>query len=132
MIGRLLASAAFAVALTGTAMAQMSAPPSSSPSANDTSHATGAPTVTAPSQSPTGQSPTGQPTMGQRAMQDMKDAGHKVKSAFTGDKSKSSGMSASKQTAQGHAQDNVADKLNACEGKPMSERQSCIDAATRM
>lgn len=126
MIGRLLASAAFAVALTGTAYigtagAQMSAPPSSSPSANDASQATGSPTTVKPSQ----------PSMGERAMQDMKDAGQKVKSAFSSDKSKS-GMSATKQTAQGHEQDNVADKLNACEGKPMSERQSCIASATRM
>ena len=28
--------------------------------------------------------------------------------------------------------DNIADKLNACEMKPQAERQSCLDAATKM
>ena len=31
----------------------------------------------------------------------------------------------------GHKMDNIADKLNACEMKPQSERQSCINDATR-
>jgi hypothetical protein len=27
--------------------------------------------------------------------------------------------------------DNIADKLNACQAKPMGERQNCMDAATK-
>src|SRR5215472_12967915 len=99
MIGRLLVSAAFVVALSGTAMAQMTAPPASnptaSPSAND---ATGAPTSLT--------SQPSQPAMSQRSMPG---------SASTG----TSGLSSNRQTAQGHEQENgVADKLNACEAKP--------------
>jgi hypothetical protein len=118
MIGRLLASAAFAVALTGTApismaKAQMAAPPpanpSASPSATDAGAATGAPTTFNSSQ----------PSMGQRTM---RNSG-----------STAPGLSSNRQTAQGHEQENgVADKLNACEAKPMSERQACFSAATRM
>ncbi len=32
---------------------------------------------------------------------------------------------------EGHKMDNIADKLNACEMKPQSERQGCINDATR-
>jgi hypothetical protein len=31
-----------------------------------------------------------------------------------------------------HSMDNIADKLNACQAKAMSDRQSCMDAATKM
>lgn len=103
MIGRLLASAAFAVALTGTAMAQMAAPPATNPPAASTgSGAMGAPTSLA-------RQPAGKPAMG---------------------------LSADRQTAQGAPQGtpklNVAGQLNACEAKPISQRQACIAAATRM
>ncbi len=33
---------------------------------------------------------------------------------------------------EGHKMDNIADKLNACQSKPASDRQSCMDAATKM
>lgn len=117
MIGRLLAAAAFSAVLTGTALAQMAAPPASnptaSPSANDASHAVGSPTPLNSSQPATSKPAPSNPTMSQHSA-----AG--------------SGMSATKQTAQGHEQENgVADKLNACEAKPMTERQACFDAATR-
>ena len=113
MIGRLLASVAFVVALGGTALAQMAAPPASnptaSPSGNDASRAVGAPTPLNSSQPATS-----------------KPAATSPRSAAGG------GTSAAKQTAQGHEQENgVADKLNACEAKPMTERQACFDAATR-
>lgn len=105
MIGRLLASAAFAVALTGTAMAQMAAPPATNPpapAASTGSGAMGAPTSLA-------RQPAGKPAMG---------------------------LSADRQTAQGAPQGtpklNVAGQLNACEAKPISQRQACIAAATRM
>jgi hypothetical protein len=119
MIGRLLASAAFAVALgsaalIGTAAAQMAAPPpanpSASPSANEASPATGAPMTMSPSQ----------PAMSKP-----------MKSQQSQHSAAGSGMT-TKQTAQGHEQSGVADKLNACENKPLAERQPCIDAATRM
>jgi hypothetical protein len=120
MIGRLLASAAFAVALSGTAListagAQMSAPPptnpTASPSAGDASHATAAPTSMKP--------PASTKSMTSRH-------------SAAGSGPSGSGTSATKQTAQGHQQSDVADKLNACENKPLPERQPCIDAATRM
>jgi len=117
MIGRLLVSAAFVVALSGTApinmaRAQMAAPPATnptaSPSAND---ATGAPKTLSPQPA--------QSSMSQRTTQG---------SASTG----MSGLNSNRQTAQGREESNgVADKLNACEAKPMSERQACFDAATR-
>jgi hypothetical protein len=33
---------------------------------------------------------------------------------------------------EGHKMDNIADKLNACQAKSAGERQSCMDAATKM
>jgi len=107
MIGRLFAAAAFTTVLSATALAQMAAPPPANPSASPS--ATGAPTTLNSSR----------PAMGQRTMQ--------------GSGSIAPGLNSNRQTAQGHAQENgVADKLNACEAKPMSERQACFDAATRM
>ncbi len=113
MIGRLLAAAAFSAVLASTALAQMAAPPASnptaSPSANDASHATGAPTSL--NSSPAA---TSKPAASQHS-------------------AASSGMNITKQTAQGHEQESgIAEKLNACEAKPMTERQACFDAATRM
>jgi hypothetical protein len=37
----------------------------------------------------------------------------------------------SKETAQGHQRDNVAEQLNACAAGPASERQACMDQASR-
>jgi len=148
MIVRFLASTAVAgVLFTGAAMAQMSSPPNNTPSAQpapiqtqnprprDSSQSgqvgqagSGAATSGTSSQTqstPTDQSATPHRSMTQRAGDSMKHAGQKVKSAFSSNKS-------SKQTAQGHSKDNIADQLNACETKPQAERQSCIDAATRM
>lgn len=117
MIGRLLAAAAFGAVMSTAALAQMSAPPATNPPANDAGaspSATGAPT------SLNAQPSAGQSSLGQRTTHG---------GASTG----TSGLSSSRQTAQGHEQENgVADKLNACEAKPMSERQACFDAATRM
>jgi hypothetical protein len=140
MIGRLLASAVFVVALGSTApiskaVAQMTAPPPASSAPAGTSgelnsgpgknspgvlngghtlnNANGRPTTLSPS---AGQANARQSATGPQA------------NGRTG-----STMSGDRQTAQGHEQENgIAEKLNACEAKPMTERQACFDAATRM
>jgi hypothetical protein len=32
----------------------------------------------------------------------------------------------------GHKMDNIANQLNACQAKPATDRQSCMDSATKM
>lgn len=114
MIGRLLASAALTVVLGGTAMAQMAAPPPSNPPA---------PSSSAPSSSVTGGS-AGGGAMG--APMRLNQQASKP----------NAGLSTNRQTAQGALPAtprlNAADQLNACEAKPINERQACINAATRM
>ncbi len=134
MITRLLASTAAAVLFTGVAMAQMSAPPANNSPADNSSSGQPAPIQT---QNPSprgqlGQAPSSDSTTSQdqatprRSMsQRMKSSGQKAKSAMTSKRG-------SKQTAQGHEKDNIADQLNACQSRPQAERQSCIDQATRM
>lgn len=138
MIGRFLASTAVAVMLTGTAMAQMTPPPSNDQGANPPPARiqTQNPAPRNQAQAPAtdqmnrgdqmNQNNMSQPSMGDRAATGAKRTGQKAKSAMSGR------GSANKQTAEGHAKDNIADKLNACEMKSASERQSCIDEATRM
>jgi hypothetical protein len=110
MIGRMLASAALAAALTGTAMAQMTAPPPTNPPAPAAS---------------TGSAASGAPMSLGRQPAVTKPA---------------TGLSADRQTAEGQTAQgipqgtpklNVAGQLNACEAKPISQRQACIAAATR-
>lgn len=115
MIGRLLASAALAVALGGTAMAQMSPPPASNPPAGSNA----APMNPGPATASPG-AQNGGHTMSNSTRPT--PLGHQANGK--------AGMSGDRQTAQGQ-QNNVADKLNACEAKPMQERQSCINDATR-
>lgn len=155
MIGRYLASTAVAgVLMTSAAMAQMSSPPpnnapadqpariqtqnpaprdQSAPAMNSDQQRRGqlgqAGSGTAPTdKSSTSMSPSDRSndnrSMTQRAGDSMRHAGQKVKSAFSSDKSK--------QSAQGHQKDNIADQLNACQAKPQAERQACVDQATRM
>lgn len=45
---------------------------------------------------------------------------------------KGSAMHKGGMAKEGHKMDNIADKLNACQSKAMNERQSCMDAATKM
>jgi len=150
MIGRILASTAVVgVLFTGAAMAQMTSPPNNTPSNQPAPIQTqnpgprdgsmqngqlgqagsGATTPGTTSQSDQsaqpGQSATPHRSMTQRAGDSMKRGANKAKAAMTPNKG-------NKQTAQGHAKDNIADQLNACEVKPQAERQSCIDQATRM
>lgn len=103
MIGRLLASAALTVALAGTAMAQMTAPPATNP--------------------PAPSSPSGSGTGAMRAPMHLNQPASKSKQTAQG---------ASQAAPQGTPKLNAADQLNACEAKPVSERQACIAAATRM
>jgi hypothetical protein len=139
MIRRFLASAAVAAMLTGTAWAQMSAPPSSSdqngsappaniqtqnPGPRSQAQAPADQSGTSSSSSSTSTQSSSKPSMTQRAASAVKRTGQKAKSAMSG--------SHNKQTAEGHKLDNIANQLNACETKSQSERQSCIDQATRM
>ncbi len=129
MIGRLLAAAAVTAVLTGTAMAQMAAPPPANPGPNNNTNSGG-------QMSPGDRMGSGGATGSQMGGSHMS----KSPSSPSGTSSmgqanrKPTSMSGNRQTAQtpGHQQDNIADKLNACESKPMSERQSCINDATRM
>jgi hypothetical protein len=146
MIGRFLASTAVAVLMIGTAAAQMSSPPSS----NDQGANPPPATIQTQNPGPRGQAQapapndqmnndqmnqgstqtqSSKPSMTQRAVQGTKNEYHKAKAALTGDKP------ASKQSAQGHSKDNIADQLNACEAKTVNsanDRQACIDQATHM
>ena len=105
MIGRLLAAATLAVTLTGTAMAQMAAPPSTNPPAPAGAN---------------GASPMGAPTK----LNHQPAAASSAKSSLSGDR----------QTAQGRPPAtpklSVANQLNACESQPLNQRQACIKAAT--
>jgi len=144
MIGRFLASTAVVgVLFTGAAMAQMTSPPNNSPSAQPAPIQTqnprprdnsmqngqvgqaGSDTSTSGTTSQSDQSAAPHRSMTQRAGDSIKHTAQKAKAAMTPNKG-------NKQTAQGHSMDNIADQLNACETKPQAERQSCIDAATRM
>ena len=122
MIARLLAAAAFSAVLTTTALAQMAGPPANNPSADNSpaNNAGASPSATGAPTSLSSQPATNGAQIGQSQRP-------------THGSASTSGLSSSPQTAQGHEQENgVADKLNACEAKPMSERQACFEAATRM
>lgn len=103
MIGRLLASAALTVALAGTAMAQMAAPPATNPPAPSSSATSSPGAVGAPMR-------LNQPAS----------------------KPKQTAQGMPQAAPQGTPKLNAADQLNACEAKPISQRQACIAAATRM
>lgn len=140
MIGRLLASAAFAVALSGTAMAQMAPPPPANPGPSgemnsgpgkaspgelNGGHTLNNTTNTTTDSTSAGQAGAGQGTRGPRALNAQPDGNRSSTAGST--------MSNDRQTAQGQrGRDSVADKLNACEAKPLRERQACFDEATRM
>ena len=135
MIGRLLASAALLVALAGTAMAQMTAPPPANPGPSGPN---AAPMNSGPGKASPG-ALNGGHTLNNRTHvgTNSTSAGQAAASgprSLHPEASRSSGsnMNSARQTAQGQGQNNLADKLNACEAKPVSERQACISAATRM
>jgi hypothetical protein len=150
MIGRFLASTAVAgVLFTSAAMAQMSAPPSNNapsdqparmqtqnPAPRDQAN----PSTTRPMNSDqqrrdqVGQAGGG--TMpSDSSSSSMSRSDSRSMTQRSGDSMQRTGQKTkgrSRQTAQGHNMDNIADQLNACQAKPQAERQACVDQATRM
>lgn len=137
MIARLLTSAAAAaVILTGISAVSFAQDPNSP---NRTPSQSTDQQMRSRDQAPGYQSyqqPTDQNTQTPSRKSSKSSSGMKDRSSMSGDSSSTSSMSrsgsSSKQTAQGHKLDNVADQLNACNLRPVAERQSCIDQITRM
>lgn len=120
MIGRLLASAALAAILSGAALAQMPPPPAN-PGPTGSSSQMNSGNQTGASHTGSGGQASPSTSSGGRASSGPTSLNHQA--------NRNSTMSSDRQTAQGRP--DVAEKLNACEAKPMKERQACIDEATR-
>jgi hypothetical protein len=126
MIARLLTTAAAAVILTGISAASFAQ--------SSTNTMSGQSTATQPMGSSDQTSPSMKPkTKKSSSMKSHSsmNSGSSASSSSTSSGSKTS-SSSGKQMAQGHKLDNIADKLNACGGRPAAERQACMDQATHM